>query len=119
MSSSPSVELLMPIRADVNLNSRASWRAKHRSVKSQKVAVGWFLTRNKPPKEPILVRLTRISPASVLPDDDNVVGSLKAVRDAIADWAGIDDRHRDRIRFVYEDPVRGPWAVKAVIQGSS
>lgn len=112
------VELLMPIKANITLNSRVHWRVRQRSVKSQKEAVGWFLARYRPPAEPILVRLTRFSPATVLPDDDNVVGSLKAVRDAIAAWAGIDDRHRGRIRFVYEDPVRGPWAVRAVIEGA-
>lgn len=111
------IDLLVPIRADTSLNARLHHMVRARKVKAQKEAIGWLLSRKKPPPEPILVRLTRISPATQLPDDDNVVTSLKGVRDAIADWAGIDDRDRARLRFIYEDPVRGPWAVKAVIMG--
>lgn len=37
------------------------------------------------------VTMTRISPSFL--DDDNVVGALKAVRDEIAAWIGLDDRH--------------------------
>lgn len=111
------IELMMPIRADISANTRLHYQAKARKVKAQREAVGWLLAGKKALKEPLVVRLTRISPATVLPDDDNVVTSLKGVRDAIATWAGIDDRERERIRFIYEDPVRGPWAVKAVIQG--
>lgn len=111
------IELLMPIKADLNLNSRVHWRVAHSKKAAQKTAVGWLLKRKRVPQEPLLVSLTRIAPGNP-PDDDNVVSSLKFVRDAIADWAGIDDREKARIRFIYEDPVRGPWAVKAVISGS-
>ena len=112
------IELMMPIRADVSANSRLHYMERARKVKAQREAVAWLLSRKRPPPEPIVVHLTRFSPAQALPDDDNVVTSMKGVRDAIAAWAGIDDRDRSRIRFVYEDPVRGPWAVKAVIQSA-
>jgi hypothetical protein len=38
---------------------------------------------------PVTVTLTRIAPRRM--DDDGAIASLKAVRDGVADWLGIDD----------------------------
>jgi hypothetical protein len=47
-----------------------------------------------------LVRLTRVSPNYT--DDDGLAGgTMKAVRDEVATWCGIDDGH-ERIRFEYD-----------------
>jgi hypothetical protein len=43
-------------------------------------------------------------------DDDNLPGSMKAVRDQIAEWLGVDDRHSNQVRYVYAQK-RGPWSV--------
>lgn len=48
-----------------------------------------------------VVRLTRISPGYT--DDDGLAGgTMKAVRDAVAEWVGVDDGRRDLIRFEYD-----------------
>ena len=58
--------------------------------------------------------------ASVTPpfqlDDDNLSGSLKGVRDAVAAWLGVDDRDRTRVRYVYEQQ-RAPWGVGIEFKG--
>lgn len=56
-----------------------------------------------------VVTLTRISPAFL--DEDNNVGALKSVRDQVAEWIGLDDRH-SWIEFKYmqqrcKPPYRG------------
>jgi hypothetical protein len=38
---------------------------------------------------PVVVTLTRIAPRKM--DDDGAIASLKAVRDGVADWLGVDD----------------------------
>jgi hypothetical protein len=54
-----------------------------------------FLEHWKP--NTFLVTITRIAPSPL--DDDNLPGALKAIRDEVAAFCGLDDRH-ERIRFV-------------------
>lgn len=61
------------------------------------------------PAFPCVVLLTRVAPSSGL-DDDNLSGSLKAIRDAMAEWLGLDDRD-PRVGWRYAQR-RGPWAVE-------
>ena len=39
------------------------------------------------------------------------IGALKGVRDQVAAWLGVDDRHKHIVRYAYEQE-RGPWAVR-------
>ena len=48
---------------------------------------------------PCVVTLTRMSPR--LLDDDNLRQAMKATRDGIADWLGVDDRS-PLIRWEYD-----------------
>lgn len=57
------------------------------------------------------VRLIRIS-AGVL-DDDGLRGALKAVRDEVAAWLGVDDGPRAPVRFAYAQQ-KGPAKVYAI-----
>jgi len=57
-----------------------------------------------------VVTLTRIAPSNGL-DDDNLAGALKACRDEIAEWIGVNDRDRKTVRYEYEQE-RGPWGVR-------
>jgi hypothetical protein len=50
------------------------------------------------------VLLIRVSAGAL--DDDSVRGALKTVRDTVADWIGLDDRHVN-LRFAYPQQ-RGP-----------
>jgi len=45
----------------------------------------------------LVVRLYRLAPAAL--DDDNLASSLKAARDAVAQWLAIDDRQHLRVRY--------------------
>jgi len=56
------------------------------------------------PQLPAAVRLTRVAPRPL--DDDNLQRALKAVRDGVADWLGVDDRD-PRVRWFYAQAVDG------------
>jgi hypothetical protein len=76
--------------------------------------VGWELViyerKHGKPRTPCTVVLKRCAPSRGL-DDDNLTGSLKAVRDAVAEWLGVDDRDRATVRYQYEDQRTKGWAV--------
>ncbi len=102
--------LLPELRTGRGLNDREHWRVRAKRVKAEKERAAWELAKwaEKPPL-PAVVTLTRFAPSNGL-DDDNLAGSLKGVRDAVAAWLGVDDRDRSRVRYVYEQQ-RGTWAV--------
>lgn len=102
--------LLPNLRTGRGLNDREHWRVRAKRVKAEKDAAAWALVglAEKPPL-PCVVTLTRFALSNGL-DDDNLAGSLKGVRDAVAAWLGVDDRDRKRVRYVYEQE-RGPWGV--------
>jgi len=64
----------------------------------------------KRPQIPCTVILTRVAPSAGV-DDDNLVGALKGVRDQVAAWLGVDDRHRNQVRYRYAQR-RGEWGVE-------
>ena len=98
------------MRTAPGLNAREHWRARHRRVKSERLNAAWSLAGKSRPPLPCTVRLTRIAPSNGL-DDDNLAGSLKGVRDQVAEWLAVDDKDRERVRYVYAQR-RGPWAVE-------
>lgn len=102
--------ILVPIKTGRGLNDRGHWRTRAGRTKKQGTAVAWVLTRATKPQIPCSVLLTRVAPSNGV-DDDNLVGALKAVRDAVAAWLGVDDRHRDQVRYRYAQE-RGPWGVR-------
>jgi hypothetical protein len=101
--------ITIPLRTVPGINAREHWRVKAKRVKKERETVAWSLVGKQRPPVPCSVRLMRIAPSGGL-DDDNLVGALKAVRDQIAEWLGIDDRHSKQVRYVY-DQKRGPWCV--------
>lgn len=52
----------------------------------------------------VIVKLTRVGPRKL--DDDNLAGSLKAVRDAIAAALGVDDRD-PKVQWAYSQYPAG------------
>lgn len=100
------------LRTGRGQNAREHWRARARRVKAERDAIAWALAQLpvKAWKTPCTIRLTRVAPSNGL-DDDNLAGSLKAVRDQVAAWLGVDDRRRDIVRYEYAQE-RGPWAVR-------
>lgn len=97
------------VRTPPGLNVREHWRARARRVKDERESAAWALIGKDKPSTPCSVRLTRYAPSNGL-DDDNLAGALKAIRDAVADWIGVDDKHAERVRYVYAQE-RGPWGV--------
>lgn len=100
----------VPIRTVPGQNVRESWRARARRVKAERHAVAWVLVGTRKPPVPCTVQITRVAPSNGL-DDDNLAGALKASRDQVAEWLGVDDKRRDIVRYVYAQR-RGPWGVE-------
>ena len=102
-----SIEFDLETKSEANQRfaSKAGMFAKSERVKAQRSAVKQVLAStfgaHVPPLHVVLgnvatsnrieVRLVRLAPG--LLDDDNLRGALKAVRDAVAAWIGIDDRN--------------------------
>lgn len=98
------------IRTVPGLNAREHWQARSRRVKAERAATAWMLKPATRPQLPCTVLLTRVAPSAGV-DDDNLSGALKAVRDQVAEWLGVDDKDRQRVRYAYAQR-RGPWAVE-------
>jgi len=92
------------------LNDREHWRVRAKRVKDEYVVTAWCLLGELKPAIPCTVLLTRCAPSAGL-DSDNLQGALKAVRDAIADWLGVNDKHTEQVRYEYKQE-RGPYAVR-------
>ena len=101
----------IPIRTARGLNSREHHFVRHARNRKEKEAVGWYLRQRQKPHTPCVILLIRIAPSEGL-DDDNLQGSLKAVRDAVAEWLGVDDKLRHVVAYEYLQE-RGPeWGVR-------
>ncbi len=110
----------IPIKATSTLNSRLHWIVRWRKSKAEKAATTMaFLARRgnrlrwKELGKPLQVKLIRVGPREM--DDDNLAGSLKGVRDAIALCLGYDDGDRKNIVWSYEQS-RGAYAVNVEIR---
>ena len=102
--------IVVPIEAGRGMNNREHWQVRAKRVRKEREAVSWVLRGAKRPETPCSVLLTRVAPSAGL-DDDNLAGSLKSVRDEVAQWLGVDDRDRLRVRYRYAQ-ARGPWSVR-------
>jgi hypothetical protein len=105
---------LVPLRTGRGMNERLHHMERHRRNKAEQEAVLWMLGNKPRPELPCTCTLTRMSPANATGvwqglDDDNLRGSLKAVRDAAAKWVGVDDAD-PRVRYAYEQRC-GEWHV--------
>lgn len=94
-----------PIRTVSVINKREHYMATHRRTAKHRRETMFALLaegrqqgidKGKCPL-PAMVIMTRIAPHKM--DDDNLGGALKAVRDAVADWIGVDDGD-DRVSWV-------------------
>ena len=101
--------LRLPIATQSEANAREHWAAKAKRVKAQHDAVAWQLctvgVQGIDMAQRIhgaAVRLVRVAPRQL--DGDNLQGSLKAVRDAVAQWlyGGRVGQHDGRCEWVYD-----------------
>lgn len=104
-------QVYIPMHTVNGLNAREHFMTRSRRVKKEKRTVREYLWASMKPKPtfPCKVKLTRIAPSNGL-DRDNLFGSMKGVRDAVAEWTGIDDRHEHIVAYDYAQE-RGPWGV--------
>ncbi len=90
-------------------NQRWHWRKRAAVVKEQRnevsgalYSVHWAssgVVDNPTLEKPWRVTLTRLSRGTC--DDDGVVSSMKPTRDAVAAFVGVDDKHRNVVRYEY------------------
>ena len=87
------IETTIPIKAVSVANLRLHWAVKAKLAKAHRSASKAGLASVAPvaPSLPLTVILTRLGPRTM--DTDNLASSLKAVRDGVADWLGVDDGH--------------------------
>ena len=111
--------ILVPLRTTTGLNAREHPMARAKRVKSERDAVSRALRKALgAPRHrcsgvvtlPCVVVLTRVGPRADLADSDGTSGGLKAVRDAVAAYLGVDDGS-DWLRWEYAQE-RGEWGVR-------
>lgn len=109
------IHLEIPMALPSMANARGHTKHKHAKVASgQRRSTLLLLRQHRPPGLPVSVRLTRVAPRPL--DSDNLQRSLKAVRDGVADWLGVDDGC-DEVRWFYAQAVDGrPHYVAARIE---
>ena len=90
--------IYMPVRAVSTLNAREHWAVRSRRASEQRETAYTSTPRVSIPQGGLTVLLTRIGPREL--DGDNLQGSLKSVRDGIAEKLGINDND-PRVRWEY------------------
>lgn len=112
----PQLVVRIPLRTGRGQNDREHHMVRARRVRHERWTVGLVLNTQKvKPALPCVVLLTRLAPAQRPLDDDNLRGSLKAVRDEVARWLGVDDGS-DLVRWVYAQQKSPRWGVIVMVQ---
>lgn len=112
------LELVIPIRTVNELNDHTHWRVRQRRAKEQRRVTSMVLSAYNPSDFalPCVVIMSRMSPRRM--DSDSAVASNKFVRDAIADWLGVDDGST-AVDWQYGEQLKGPYCVHVTIVGGT
>ena len=96
------IRFIVPIKTISRANSSEHWRSRDARVRRERTTtvLAWRAVGSPPIPTPSTVTLTRVAPRAM--DDDNLRMSMKAIRDQIAELAGVDDRHSKIIRYEYD-----------------
>lgn len=97
--------VLLPIHTVSEANRRGHWRKHAGRTKTQRMLAHRLVSVLARPALPCTIVLTRIAPRGL--DTDNLAMSVKAVRDGIADWLGIDDKD-ERVQWKCEQEKFAP-----------
>jgi hypothetical protein len=98
------------LRLNTQTNQSKVWQVRHRYVAMVRERV-WMALRPRPKFKvppPWSVSMVRIGPRQI--DSDNVVSSLKAVRDQVAQFLGVDDGDVSKVVW-HCHQLRGPFGV--------
>lgn len=92
--------------------------ARSARVKRERIATAWALRAegHTLPTLPVVVTLTRCGPSRGLDPGDNLPASLKAVRDSIALWLGVNDASEAQVRYRYAQRREAHWSVAVHIR---
>jgi hypothetical protein len=109
-----------PILTVSEANKRGHWAKGARRAKSQRDVVKLLLVSKlgRAPAPPLEVRLVRIAPRRL--DGDNLQRALKAIRDGVADWLGVDDGD-PRLTWLYDQGAGAPkyYGVRVELRASA
>lgn len=96
----------IPIRAYSLANERVHWTKRAKRAKDHRMAAHMAARAYR---LPVVVILTRIGKRKL--DGDNLQGSLKSIRDGVADRLGIDDAD-SLVRWEYAQEIGKDYAVR-------
>jgi hypothetical protein len=109
---------IVPVRTVSEANRRDHWAKKAKRAKEQRLFTGVHLRLwCDKPALPCTIRLTRISSRDL--DTDNLAGSQKHVRDAIAEWLGVDDGPRGPVTWEYAQERGKGWGVRVEVRAAN
>jgi hypothetical protein len=103
---------VLPIKAVSENNRRGHWRIHHQRHKEQR-GIGRIWAGSLTVKFPLRVTFTRLAPRPL--DDDNNVGSMKHIRDGLADGFGVNDRSKE-YTFVYQQERAKEYGVRIEVE---
>jgi len=121
VSDVPALCVIVPLRTISASNAREHWAARSKRVKRERTAIAWSMREASAvgvstilAAAPV-IRLTRVTaPRGKILDDDNLRGCLKAVRDGVADWLGINDND-PRVSWHYAQRNGTAWGVEVEV----
>ena len=95
-------------------NARAlTWQGRAARIKAERrQARDRCKLQLRTPELPCLVILTYVCPRKL--DEVNLLGSLKATQDGVAEWLGVNDGDETQARWKFEQE-RGAYAVRVEI----
>lgn len=122
MSSGPAILLIPDLQLGRGLNDREHPFVRRKRVQRERwrVVHAWRLAGFRPPPGPWHVALTRCTPSGGT-DFVNMVGSLKAIQDQVAEELSLrDDREAkgseaDRATWSFHEETKVPWGVRIEI----
>ena len=107
----PVVEVRLPLRVVSEANARGSWHGGASRAARQRSTVALALQAHRRPALPVSVRLVRWAPRRL--DGDNLQRACKAVRDAVAEWLGVDDAD-PRVSWHYAQGTARTYALGVI-----
>ena len=102
------IELPWPAKV-LSPNARVHWAVKSKAVKLSRAAAFYFVRaveRAALPWDRVKVRMEFLPPDKRRRDRDNLIASMKAATDGIADAIGIDDS-RFETTYSIGEPIKG------------
>jgi hypothetical protein len=102
------LEIQFPLRLRHHANALGNWRSRAFGAKRlRELVAGHLATLGKRrPSLPCRVIMTRGAPRRY--DSDNMIHACKPIRDQIADWLGVNDRHDEIVEYVCQQHQTRP-----------